>query len=355
MTEPAAPKARKAFARGELRLVSPSGAVPQPQRIERAAQHLGELGFRVRIDAAALLREQRFAGSDARRVQALHRAARSRAAVVMATRGGYGLTRMLDALDYSLLHEAVSGRGQVWVGHSDFTALQLAMLARAGTVTYSGPMASFDFGGERVDEITQESFLDVVDERLEAVGFECPDAPRSLDAAGVLWGGNLSLVCNLVGTSHLPRARGVLFLEDVSEHPYRIERMLTQLLGAGVLQRQRAVLLGAFTDYRLSPHDAGYDMPQVVGWLRSRLREHKVPVLTGLPFGHVRTKLCLPHGARCRLVREGSDAYLVFGHSHGGHHRGAGTPARGQGRDAHHHDAHLHDSHLHDSQAHEPH
>ena len=355
MTEPAAPKARKAFARGELRLVSPSGAVPEPQRVQRAAEHLGELGFRVRIDAAALLREQRFAGSDARRVQALHRAARSRAAVVMATRGGYGLTRMLDALDYSLLHEAVSGRGQVWVGHSDFTALQLAMLARAGTVTYSGPMASFDFGGERIDEITQESFLDVVDERLEAVGFECPDAPRSLDAAGVLWGGNLSLVCNLVGTPHLPRARGVLFLEDVSEHPYRIERMLTQLLGAGVLQRQRAVLLGAFTDYRLSPHDAGYDMPQVVGWLRSRLREHKVPVLTGLPFGHVRTKLCLPHGARCRLVREGSDAYLVFGHSHGGHHRGAGTPARGQGRDAHHHDAHLHDSHLHDSQAHEPH
>ncbi len=355
MTEPAAPKARKAFARGELRLVSPSGAVPEPQRVQRAAEHLGELGFRVRIDAAALLREQRFAGSDARRVQALHRAARSRAAVVMATRGGYGLTRMLDALDYSLLHEAVSGRGQVWVGHSDFTALQLAMLARAGTVTYSGPMASFDFGGERIDEITQESFLDVVDERLEAVGFECPDAPRSLDAAGVLWGGNLSLVCNLVGTPHLPRARGVLFLEDVSEHPYRIERMLTQLLGAGVLQRQRAVLLGAFTDYRLSPHDAGYDMPQVVGWLRSRLREHKVPVLTGLPFGHVRTKLCLPHGARCRLVREGSDAYLVCGHSHGGHHRGAGTPARGQGRDAHHHDAHLHDSHLHDSQAHEPH
>ncbi len=323
MSEPAAPKARKHFPRGELRIVSPSGAVPEPQRVQIAARHLEELGFRVRIDPAALLREQRFAGSDARRVQALHRAARSRAAVVMATRGGYGLTRVLDALDYPLLHEAVSRRGQVWVGHSDFTALQLAMLARAGSVTYSGPMASFDFGAERVDEITRESFLDVVDSRLEAVGFECPDAPRSLDAAGVLWGGNMSLVCNLVGTPYLPRSRGVLFLEDVSEHPYRVERMFSQLLGAGVLQRQRAVLLGAFTDYRLSAHDAGYDLPAVVAWLRSRLREYKVPVLTGLPFGHVRTKLCLPHGARCRLVRDGSDAYLVFGHSHGGHHRAA--------------------------------
>ena len=335
MSEPAAPKARKAFPRGELRLVSPSGAVPQPQRVERAAQHLGELGFRVRIDSAALLREQRFAGSDARRVQALHRAARSRASVVMATRGGYGLTRTLDAMDYALLHEAVSRRGQVWVGHSDFTALQLAMLARAGTVSYSGPMASFDFGAERVDEITQESFLDVVDARLEAVGFECPDAPRGLDASGVLWGGNLSLVCSLVGTPYLPRARGVLFVEDVAEHPYRVERMFTQLLGAGVLQRQRAVLLGAFTDYRLGEHDAGYDLPAVVVWLRSRLREYKVPVLTGLPFGHVRTKLCLPHGARCRLLRDGTDAYLVFGHSHGGHHRAPDTHAHGGNHDPH--------------------
>ncbi len=346
MTETTAPKARRAFARGELRLLSPSGAVPEPQRIQRAAEHLGALGFRVRVDPAALLREQRFAGSDARRVQAVHRAARGRAAVVMATRGGYGLTRMLDALDYALLHEAVSRRGQVWVGHSDFTALQLAMLARAGTVTYSGPMASFDFGGERVDDITQESFLDVVDARLEAVGFECPDAPRSLDASGVLWGGNLSLVCNLVGTAYLPRARGVLFLEDVAEHPYRIERMLTQLLGAGILQRQRAVLLGAFTDYRLSPHDAGYDLAHVVAWLRSRLREHKVPVLTGLPFGHVRTKLCLPHGARCRLVREGADAYLVFGHAHAGHHRVTGGAVHGP---------HAHEPHSHKPHSHEPH
>lgn len=314
-----APRTR--YPRGELRLVSPSGAVPEPQRLERAAGHLAQLGFRVRVDAAALLREQRFAGSDARRVQALHRAARSRAAVVMATRGGYGLTRVLGSIDYPLLHDAVSRRGQMWVGHSDFTALQLAMLARAGTVTYSGPMASFDFGGERVDEITRECFLDAVDSRLEAVGFACDDAPRGLDAAGVLWGGNLSLVCNLVGTPFLPRARGVLFLEDVAEHPYRIERMFTQLLGAGVLQRQRAVVLGAFTEYRLVPHDAGYDLPTVVRWLRARLHEHGVPLLGGLPFGHVRTKLCLPHGARCRMVRDGAEVYLTFGHAHAGHHR----------------------------------
>ncbi len=323
-----------ASTRGELRLISPSGAVPEPQRVQRAAQHLRELGFRVRVDAAALAREQRFAGSHAQRLQALHRAARSRASVVMATRGGYGLTRLLERIDYALLHDAVSRRGQIWVGHSDFTALQLAMLARAGSVSYSGPMASFDFGAERVDEITRESFLDVVDGRLEALGFECPDAPRGLDAAGVLWGGNLSMVAALTGTPYLPRKRGVLFLEDVAEHPYRIERLFTQLLLAGVLQRQRAVLLGGFTDYRLAPHDAGYDLDSAVQWLRGQLRPHGVPVLGGLPFGHLRTKLTLPHGARCRLVRDGAEAYLVFGHHHGGLHVAA-TKAGGH---AHSHD-----------------
>ncbi len=309
---------RGAGGRGELRLLSPSGAVPDAQRIELAARRLAELDFRVRVDQAALARQQRFAGSDARRVQALHRAARSRAAVVMATRGGYGLSRILDAIDYELLGQAIGERGQLWVGHSDFTALQLALLARCGAVTCSGPMASFDFGGERVDAVTRESFLDIVDDRLEAVGFACADAPRGLDVGGVLWGGNLSMVCNLVGSRYLPRLRGVLFLEDVSEHPYRVERMFSQLLHAGVLQRQRAVLLGAFTEFRLAPHDDGYDLPQAVAWLRGQLHGHGVPVLSGLPFGHLRSKLSLPHGRRCRLVRDGGEAYLVFAHAH--HH-----------------------------------
>ncbi len=322
--------------RGELRLLSPSGAVPQPERVQRAADNLRALGFQVRVDARALARQQRFAGSDAQRVQALHLAARSRARVVMATRGGYGLTRLLDRIDHALLHDAIQRRGQLWVGHSDFTALQLALLALHGSVTCSGPMASFDFGGERVDAITRESFLDVVDGRLEAVGFACPDAPRGLDAAGPLWGGNLSLVCSLVGTPYLPQVQGVLFLEDVGEHPYRIERMFSQLLGAGVLQRQRAVLLGSFTEYRLVEHDAGYDLDAAVGWLRRQLREHGVPVLEGLPFGHVRTKLSLPHGAQCRLVRDGSEAYLVFGHSHHGHH----APAADSAAASHVHEAH---------------
>jgi muramoyltetrapeptide carboxypeptidase len=104
----------------------------------------------------------------------------------------------------------------------------------------------------------------------------------------------------------------VLFLEDVGEHPYRIERMLTQLLHAGVLAQQKAVLMGQFTQYKLVPqHDKGFKLSTVVDGLRGQL---KAPVLTGLPFGHVPTKVLLPVGAKVDLVTEGRDALVVWGH-----------------------------------------
>lgn len=300
--------------RGKLRLLSPAGAVQEPERIEQATRRLQALGFRVRTSAQTLARQQRFAGSDAQRLRAIHAAARSRARVVMATRGGYGLIRLLADIDYPLLAQAID-RGQIWVGHSDFTALQLALLAQTGAVTYSGPMASGDFGGKEVDDLTEASFLDVVDGQLEAVGFACADAPRGLDVRGVLWGGNLTVLCHLVGTPYFPRVGGILFLEDVGEHPYRIERMFAHLLHAGVLARQKAVLLGHFTGYRLTPHDAGYDLPAAIAWLRRQLKPLGVPVLTGLPFGHVTTLVTLPHGLRAHLLRDGGEVYLFFPHT----------------------------------------
>lgn len=301
--------------RGLLRFVSPAGAVQDSERLELAKAHLEVLGFRVHAGAQVLARVQRFAGTDAQRLRALHDAARSKADVVMMTRGGYGLSRLLPVLDYDLLADAIKTRKQMWVGHSDFTALQLALLAKTGAVTFSGPMASSDFGEKTPDEITVDSFLDAADGTLEAVGFACDDAPRGLDVKGILWGGNLALVASLVGTPYLPRVGGVLFLEDVNEHPYSIERMFSQMLHAGVLQRQKAVLLGQFTAYKLSAHDAGYNLDAAVDWLRAQLKAHGVPVLTGLPFGHVRTKLTLPHGVRTQVLRDGKEVFLFFPHA----------------------------------------
>jgi muramoyltetrapeptide carboxypeptidase len=115
-----------------------------------------------------------------------------------------------------------------------------------------------------------------------------------------------------LGTNYFPKIRGgVLFLEDVGEHPYRIERLLSQLLHAGVLAQQKAIILGQFTEYRLTEHDQRFGMPTVLDWLRSQL---KAPILTDLPFGHVATRVSLPVGARVDLLVEGRDVMMVWGH-----------------------------------------
>jgi muramoyltetrapeptide carboxypeptidase len=135
-----------------------------------------------------------------------------------------------------------------------------------------------------------------------------------VDCRGILWGGNLAMLTSLVGTPYMPKVRGgILFLEDVAEHPYRIERMLIQLYQAGILGRQKAIVLGRFSDYKLAPHDKGYDLHEVVAWLR---RTVKVPVVTGLPYGHVATKATLPIGQKVGLATERGLAHLVLDEHH---------------------------------------
>ena len=297
-----------------LTLFSPSGVVARAPVLRLAARRLGGLGFAVTIDEAALARHQRFAGNDAVRLAAVHRVASSAPAVAMATRGGYGLSRLLDAIDWPLLARSVS-QGTRWVGHSDFTALQLGLLAHTGEGSWAGPMATDDFGRADddggVDDVTAGCFAEAMSGELEALGWSTEAGFDGLQARGLLWGGNLSMLCALIGTPHLPRPSrvkgGILFLEDVNEHPYRVERMLLQLMQAGLLQTQRAVLLGDFGPVRPSPLDRGYRLAAAVRHLRERC---SVPILTDLPFGHVATKVCLPVGRRVRLAVQGRHAFL---------------------------------------------
>jgi muramoyltetrapeptide carboxypeptidase len=102
---------------------------------------------------------------------------------------------------------------------------------------------------------------------------------------------------------------GILFVEDVNEHPYRVERMLNQLYQAGILGKQKALILGQFTDYRLAPHDQGYDLPEVIKYVR---KTYGIPVITGLPFGHTPMKVTLPVGAKVGLATERGLVHLVL-------------------------------------------
>jgi muramoyltetrapeptide carboxypeptidase len=292
-----------------LTLFSPAGVVLNAAVLRRAAKRLAAHGFDVHVDEAALLKHQRFAGDDEARLDALHRVARSGTSVAMAARGGYGLTRLLDRIDYKLLNKSIE-RGTRWVGHSDCTVLQLALLAHHKSITYAGPMAAYDFGGDEVDEVTEACFLEAMHGELEAVGFRTEAGFDGLDVKGTLWGGNLWMVTSLLGTAHMPKVKGgILFLEDVNEHPYRIERNLLHLHQAGVLDGQKAIVLGRFTDYKKSPNDRGYTLKTAVEHVRSVTR---TPVLTGLPFGHVPTKVTLPVGAKAQLVVQGKDVLIAW-------------------------------------------
>jgi muramoyltetrapeptide carboxypeptidase len=140
------------------------------------------------------------------------------------------------------------------------------------------------------------------------VGFRTEAGFDGVHAKGVLWGGNLAMLCSMLGTPHFPRVKGgILFVEDVNEHPYRIERCLLQLHQAGVLKAQKAVLLGAVSDYRASPLDRGYTLKSAIAYLRSATR---TPLVTGLPFGHVRTKVSFPIGQRVELAVQGRDVLV---------------------------------------------
>jgi muramoyltetrapeptide carboxypeptidase len=285
---------------------APAGAIGDPDALVRAAEFLLARGHRVVEDRGALARHQRFAGTDAERLAALRRMAeRDDVDVAVAIRGGYGLSRIVDRIDFA----ALARSGRRWMGHSDFTVFQLAALARAGLVTYAGPMAAYDFGARTPSDFTWEHCIGMLDAHEFAVSLAL-DGPSGTVVEGTLWGGNLTIVAHLAGTPYLPDIDGgILFLEDTAEHPYRVERMLYQLHYAGVLGRQRAVLLGAFTDYELHVHDEGYDLAAVVAHARERFG---VPLWTGLPFGHVRDKLTLPVGGRATLIAGDGAAELVL-------------------------------------------
>lgn len=293
--------------RSSLTLFTPAGVLARAAPLRLAARRLGALGFEVAVDEAALARHQRFGGDDDTRLAALHRIAKAAPSIAMATRGGYGLTRLLGAIDWKLLARSVE-QGTRWVGYSDLTALQLGLLAHTKAPSWAGPLACDDFGRAEVDKVTSGCFTEAMSGALEAVGFRTEAGFDGLAAKGTLWGGNLAMVCSLLGTKHLPRVKGgVLFLEDVNEHPYRVERCLLQLLQAGIVDAQKAVVLGAFTAYKPSPLDRGYSLKTAVQALRSRT---KTPVLTGLPFGHVATHVTLPVGRRVQLLVDGRNVLI---------------------------------------------
>lgn len=270
-------------------LFAPSGFISDPAVVARAESVLTAAGYRVKRDPALLACCTRFAGTDDERLAAtLRMAGDDEIDIALALRGGYGLSRLLDRIDF----ERIACRNKLWVGHSDFTAFQTALLAHGGPPSLHGPML-VNLGVEAPSAFTLEHFFRILESGRDAIRVEFAQ-PHEAQASGRLWGGNLTMLAHLLATPWWPRAGGeILFLEDIAEPPFRIDRMLHQLDFAGVLREQKAILLGDFGGYKPGATDNGFDLDAVIAYWRQRL---DVPIFTGLPFGHVPDKLSLPIG-----------------------------------------------------------
>lgn len=294
-----------------IRLIAPSGYPHDRDAMARGVARLREAGCAVEGLETLERTELRYAGSDAERADDLNRLAvlDPLPDIALAIRGGYGATRLLPHLRYDDLRERLAGAPVALVGHSDFTALQMALHARSGLITFGGPMLGPDFGATTPSALTLPHFWRTL-RAPHSQAVWTSSGEHQLDLEGPLWGGNLAMLCSLFGTPYFPRIDGgILFVEDVGEPPFRIERLLYQLHLSGVLGRQRALILGDFTDCRPSVYDNGYGLAEGFAQLR---RVAGIPVLDGLPFGHAPDKFTLPFGAPARLRVAGTQATLDF-------------------------------------------
>ncbi len=294
-----------------IRLIAPSGYCHNQDAAERAVERLQAAGHQLDNLAAIRRRFQRFAGDDAQRLDDINQLATLETLpdIALAVRGGYGASRLLDKIDYAGLKSRLDNAALALCGHSDFTAIQLALLAKSERITFSGPMLAANFGAEALSEFTLSHFWQALTSPTVRVNWrsESPDAGRW---QGTLWGGNLAMICSLIGTPWMPMIdEGILVIEDVNEHPFRVERMLIQLQQSGILARQRAIVTGSFTSTSLSAYDNGFDFSTV--WQRVR-DELQIPVVSDLPFGHDVDTVTLALGSHAALQIDNGEARLTF-------------------------------------------
>ena len=283
-------------------LVAPSGAVRTPGALERSAAELERMGYRVKLGQSCGQVYGYLSGADEVRARDINDMFLDDAVdAIVCVRGGYGATRILDRLDYA----AIAAHPKIFMGFSDITALHIAMLEKAHLATFHGPMSTADCADGPMHPFTRASMeLALCAEAPMGALENAPGYPERQtlapgQAEGQLVGGNLMLITSLLGTPYELDTRGrILFIEEIGEHTYCIDRMLTQLRLAGKLDDCAGVVFGDFNNCPIEYPAFGLSIEQI---LRDIVVPCGKPVLTGLQAGHCTPKLTLPLGARCRL------------------------------------------------------
>jgi muramoyltetrapeptide carboxypeptidase len=296
-------------------IVAPASAPADPKSIDRFVAVLEHLGFRAKLAANVRKRWGFLAGSDRERAADLMRMFYDpKVKAILCARGGYGSSRLLPLLDYA----AIRLHPKILVGYSDITSLHCALLKKSSLVSFHGPMLNSDFIKEHCPDFTRQGFLRTLMQPSPA-GSISRGYPRNTVSilrrgrvSGALVGGNICLLCATLGTPYLPSFKNrILFIEDLDEPPYRFDRMLTQLLNAGLLQQVAGVAVGINRNCKDPKARTAKEYRQTLeDVLRERLLPLKVPVVIGLPFGHVPWNATLPVGIRATLDANEGDLVI---------------------------------------------
>jgi muramoyltetrapeptide carboxypeptidase len=295
-------------------IISPSSPQRDEERLKCGVRYLESLGYQVKIGHHVYARHGGYlAGTDEQRAEDLHSMFRDPdVSAIFCARGGYGCARILPLVDFGLIRR----HPKIFVGFSDVTVLQLALLKRTGLVTFSGAMPSVDMA-DGFEPIAEEQFWRVLTERRRPGALRQPLALNIIRRGrteGRLLGGNLSVLVSLLGTGYLPELGGsILALEDVGEATYRIDRMLLQLSMATARRPAAGVIYGSWSQAESSSGSTPHrDVEEV---LQERLDIAAGPILSNLLYGHQAQKFTLPIGVMARLetARGGSLTLLEGG------------------------------------------
>lgn len=286
-------------------LTAPAGAIFNEENITKATAALTAAGFRVQQGKTLQARYGYLAGKDELRAAELNALFRNKEVkAIMAMRGGWGCARMLHLLDF----DAIRDNPKIITGFSDITTLLMAIYQRTGLVTFHGPVGNSSLG-----EFTMDHFLRVVS-KAERVEMKAPDGdPAQVlspgKARGILCGGNLTVLCSLIGSGYLPDWHDkLLFIEETDEEPYAVDRMLTQLRLAGILPKVRGLVFGKCTKCDPEEPEKSLTLQQV---FEDHLREPGVPVFTNASFGHTRDKFTLPVGVEAEINAQSGTIRLL--------------------------------------------
>jgi len=307
----------------ETRIFASSNVGGSDERNQLALERLACAGFKVSNPAITSRQYLRFAGTDSQRASDLQNIATGAIAapkLLLGVRGGYGAMRLLPMIDWVTLGRIMAERGTILAGFSDVTSIQCALLAKGDMSSLAAPMLYSEFGKIKPDQVTCRQFAEALSNpnltiNIADASLTSPNLPSILTKGetktltGTIWGGNLSVVSALAGSEYLPRIKGgIVFLEDVDEQAYRIERMLYDLYLAGVFKGQQAIVFGALSGSGEDSYDKRYDVATVIRQLHELTG---LPIYSGMRFGHIGAKHSFPLGATCQISSNSSGGYRL--------------------------------------------